>query len=321
MFKSISKKKLIIQFLVISILIFSVTGLAFTQKTYITLGTGGTGGTYFPIGGGMAELVRKYIPGFEASAEVTGASIENCRLLDTNEIQFAQAGANSVYFAYNGLEPFEKKMNILGCFNMHPSFAQFLVLKKSNINSFKDLIGKEIVIGPPGGGTYLTGLDILNAAGLTEKDFKPSYLSFSEGISAMKDGLVDVLIISSSVPNPAIMDISTTRDIKLLPLEDETFEKLEDVCPWYVLGKVPAGAYKGVNVDIPVAQRWNIVVCNSDLDEDLVYKCTKVWWEHKDHLLKIHPVIRYMSLDAATKVPIPMHPGAEKYFKEIGIIR
>jgi len=321
MFKSISKKKLITQFLVISILIFSVTGLAFAQKTFITLGTGGTAGTYFPIGGGMAELVNKYVPNVEATAEVTGASSENARLLDSNEIQFAQANASAAYLAYYGEGIFEKKLNILVCFNMHPSFIQFVTPRDSGINSIEDFKGKRVCVGPPGGTTYVSAYDIINTAGLTEKDFEPSYLSFAEGVTAMKDGLIDVLTVSSSVPNPAIMDISTTRDVILIPVEKAVADDLTERKPYYLPGKIEAGSYKGVDQDVPCIIVWNVVICNADLDEDLVYKCTKVWYENTDYLLKVHPIIKYMTLEVATEVPIPMHPGAEKYFKEIGVIK
>jgi len=314
-------KKIIINFLLVIVLVLCLAIEVFAAKTYIALGTGGTGGTYFPIGGGMAELVNKYVPNTEATAEVTGASAENVRLLDSGEIQFAQANASAAYLAYYGEGIFDKKMRILSCFNMHPSFIQFVTPKDSGINGIKDFKGKRICVGPPGGTTYVSAFDIINTAGLTKDDFKPSYLSFSEGVAAMKDGLIDVLVISSSVPNPAIMDISTTSDIRLIPVEKAVIDELTQKKPYYCSGKIEANSYRGVNQDVPCIIVWNVVICNADLDENLVYECTKVWYEHRDYLMKIHPIIKYMTLDVALDLPIPIHPGAEKYFKEVGLIK
>jgi len=321
MFKVIYKKKIIIQFLVILILLFSLTGLAFAQKKFVSFATGGTSGTYFPIGGGMAELVNKYIPNIEANVEVTGASLENMRLLDKNEAQFAQANSSAGYLAYYGKDVFEKKMNILACFNMHHSVIQFVTPVNSGINSIKDFKGKKVCVGPAGGTTYVSAYDIFDIAGLKTEDFDSNYLTKVDGIQAMKDGLIDVLVVSSSVPNPAITDISTTRNIKFIPVEKEVTDALTEIKPYYLSGKIEAGSYRGVDHDIPCVVVWNVVFCNADLDEDLVYQFIKVWYEHRDYLVNVHPICRYMTLEVATDVPIPMHPGAEKYFREIGVIK
>lgn len=320
MFLLILRKRLFLQiFFVFTILIIACS-VSLAAKEFIVLATGGTAGTYFPIGGGMAEVLNMSLPNVSATAQVTGASSENCYLLDSNEAQFAQANASAAYLAYHGLDIFDRKLNILCCFNMHPSFIQFAALKESGINNFEDMRGKRIVVGPPGGTTYVSAYDIMSAAGITEADIIPSYLSFSEGVTAMKDGLADVIVVSSSIPNPAIMDLSTTKDIVLIPVPDNVLKELPIEKPYYRPGIIEAGSYKGVNTDINAIIVWNVVICNANLDEELVYQCTKAWYENKDYLEKVHPIVKYMTLDVATQVPIPMHKGAARYFKEIGLI-
>lgn len=315
---SILKKKIIIQFLVIAILIFFLTGIAFAQKTFLSFGTGGTGGVYYPVLGGMAELVNRNIPNVEATAEVTGASLENIRLMDNGEVQIALANAGPIYFAYNGTGIFDKKYEILAMFNMYPSTLQFIALKDSGINSVKDFKGKRVCVGPPGGNTYEVTYDMMDHVGLTKDDITESYLTFIEGVQAMKDGLIDVLVVLAGAPSPAAVDISSTRDIKIVPVEKEILDNLE---PYYRPGKIDAGTYKGVDEDVPSVFVWNVIFCSDDFDEDLAYQLTKLWYENKDYLVNVHPILRYMDVNVATEVPIPMHPGAEKYFKEVGVIK
>jgi len=317
------KKKLLLTFIVVITIVFSVAIIAFAEKTtYLSMATGGTGGTYYPIGGGMCELLNRNIPNMLATAEVTGGSMQNCIMVDNNECQLAQANASAVYLGYKGMEPFkEKTNNVSSMFNMHPSYIQFMTLKNSGIKSFKDFKGKIVNVGSPGGTTFVSAYDIMAMAGITEDDIKPAYLSFSEGVSAIKDGVIDVTVISSSVPNPAVMDLTSTRDVSFIPVDEETFTKLSLKYPYYFTGKIEKGAYKGVEEDIPCVIVWNIVICNSDLEVDLVYQMTKIWYENVDYLIKVHPICRYMTLDIATDVPIPMHPGSVKYFKEIGVIK
>lgn len=320
MYKNINnllKKLIFATFLVLLVSLFAFNSLA---KEYIVLGSGGTGGTYFPISGGMAEILNKYLPDIEATTEVTGASIENCRLIDSNEHQFAQADSISVYLAYHGLDPFERKMKIKSVFNMHPSVIQFVVLKSSGIKTIEDFKGKRVIIGPPGGGTYISGMYVIEAHNLTIDDFKPMYLSFAEGVTAMKDGLADVLVVSSSAPNPSIMELATSREIDLIPVSQRALEELPKEAPFLIPGIISGGMYAGVDKDISAFMRWNLVVCNPDLDEELVYKATELWFEHKDYLVKIHPVVEYMTFDVATQVPIPLHKGAARYFRDKGVI-
>lgn len=316
------KNKLISIFIGLIIVILFFASITFAEKvTYISMGSGGIGGTYYPIGGGMCELLNKYIPNMMATSEVTGASLQNVIMVANNECQVAQANASAVYLGYRGMEPFKEKYNVSSMFNMHPSHIHFMALKSSGIKSIKDFKGKIVCVGPPGGTTFVSAYDIMAAAGITEDDIKPSYLNMTEGISALKDGIIDAIVISCSVPNPATMELTSTEDVSFFPVDEETFTKLFSKFPYYFKDKIEKGSYKGLEEDIPCVIVWNIVICNPNLDVDLVYQMTKVWFEHVDYLIKVHPICRYMILDRATDVPCPMHPGAEKYFREMGVIK
>ncbi|RKX75967.1 MAG: C4-dicarboxylate ABC transporter substrate-binding protein [Spirochaetes bacterium] len=292
-----------------------------TVTRYVVHATGGTAGTYFPIGGGMAELQNKYMEGVKASAEVSGASLENCRLVEKNEAQFAQANASAVYMAYYGKEPFKQELkNIRAVMSMHPSFIQFVVFKESGITTFEDLKGKKVNVGPPGGSTFVSSWDLLKTYGFKEDDINAVYLTFADAVTAMKDGNLDCAVVSSSIPNPAVTDLSVTRNIRLLEAKEEVLDKLIEKYPYYSKAKIPGGVYKGVDYEIWAMSVMNVVICNKDLEEQFVYDSLKLWFDHKDYLLDVHPIIRYMTLETAPNVPIPLHPGAERFFKEKGTL-
>ena len=313
---------LCLAFFIVSVGIAALPEASQAADRYIVHATGGTSGTYYPIGGGMAELMTKNMKNIKATAEVSGASLENSRLVQKNEAQFAQANASAVYLAYHGKKPFKSKLGKLrAVMSMHPSHIQFVVLKNSGINSFEDLKGKKVNVGPPGGSTFVSSWDLLNTYGFKKGDINAVYLSFSEAVKAMKDGNLDCAVVSSSVPNPAVTDLSVTRNIKLLEAKEAVLDKLVAKFPYYAKTKIASGSYKGVDKDIWAMTVMNVVICNADLETDLVYNSLKIWFNNKDYLLKVHPIVRYMTKDLAPKVPIPLHPGAEKYFKEAGTLK
>jgi TRAP transporter TAXI family solute receptor len=306
---------------VIVIFLFTMHASVQAKERYVVHATGGTAGTYFPIGGAMAELQNKYMKGVKATAEVTGASLENLRLIEKNEAQFAQISAPSVYMAYYGKEPFKQPLrNILGVMAMHPSHLQVVVLKESGINSIEDLKGKTVNVGAPGGANFVYSWDMLHTYGFKDKEIKAVYLTFAEAVKAMKDGNIDCTIVVSSVPNPAVTDLSTTRNIKLLEVKEEMLDRLVKKLPYYVKTKIYAGSYRGLDKDIWSMTTMNEVICNKNLEDQFVYDSLKLWFDHRDYLIKVHPVVKYMTKELGPKVSIPLHPGAIKYFKEVGAL-
>lgn len=298
--------------------------LAFTNvyaQTRISIGTGGTGGVYYPIGGGVAEILNKYVEGVTARAEVSGASTENCRLVGANEQQIALANADAVYYAYHGGREFKKPLKILSMFSMYPSNMQIVCLKSSAIKSIADLKGKRVAVGPPGGNTFIMTWAILKAYGFGEKDIKPVYQTFVESVASLKDGGIDAAFILAGYPNSAILDLATTRDIHLIPIEKSIIDKITAEYKFYADGVVPAGVYRGVDQPTPGLAVMNVWIAYKDLPENLVYKIVKAIFDHKDYLVTVHKKVADMNLKDAVKVPCPMHPGAIKYFKEVGALK
>ncbi len=308
--------------ILIFLAVFFILGLSMSQAaTRISIGTGGTGGVYYPIGGGVAEVFNKHIEGVTARAEVSGASTENCRLVGANEQQIALANADAVYYAYNGGREFKQPLKILSMFSMYPSNMQPVCLKSSPIKSIQDLKGKRVAVGPPGGNTFIMSWAILKAHGFSEKDIKPVYQTFVESVASMKDGGIDAAFILAGYPNSAILDLATTRDIRLIPIEKKMLDKITEEYRFYAEGAVPGGIYKGVGQPTPGLAVMNVWIAYKDLAESLVYKMVKAIFDHKAYLVTVHKKAADMNLKDAVKIPCPMHPGAIKYFKEVGALK
>ena len=308
-------------FSVLAIAALLIAGFGPARAERISIGTGGTGGVYYPMGGGVAELFNKYLKGVNARAEVSGASIENCRLVGANEQQLALANADAVYFAYNGGREFKKALPVLSMFAMYGSNMQPVCLKSSPIKSLKDLKGKKVAVGPPGGTTYVMTWNILKAYGIGKKDLTPIYQSFAESVNGLKDGTIDAAFILAGYPNSSILDLATTRDLRLIPMEKDMVDKVTDEFKFYSPGVVPGGVYRGNDTDTPGIAVMNIWVTNKGLPTDLVYNMVKVIFDHQDYLITVHKKAKDMNLKDAVKVPCPMHPGATKYFKEVGALK
>ncbi|MFH1006939.1 MAG: TAXI family TRAP transporter solute-binding subunit [Candidatus Latescibacterota bacterium] len=309
-------------FIPLVVTVMFILGLSNAQaQTRISIGTGGTGGVYFPMGGGVAEVFNKYLKGVTARAEVTGASTENARLVGANQQQIALANADTAYYAYHGQREFKKPLDILSMFSMYPSNMQIVCLKDSPINSIADLKGKRVAVGPPGGNTFVLTWVILKAHGFTEKDIKPVYQTFVESVDSIRDGNIDAVFILAGYPNSAVLDLANTRSIKLIPTADSMIKKIFEEYKFYTGSPIPAGTYKGVDQPIQSVVIMNIWIVNKTLPDDLVYRMVKAIFDHKDFLVSVHTKAADMNLRDAVQVPCPMHPGAIRYFKEVGALK
>lgn len=298
--------------------------LAFTpawaaQK--ISIATGGTGGVYYPYGGGMAEIINEYVPNTEAVAEVTGASVENVRLVDKGESAIGLVMGDVAYQAYNGVGKFESgKKNIAALFVMYPNQFHVVTLKDSGINTISDIKGKTISVGAPGSGTAVMGEAVLAAMGLGKGDYKPVFLSFNETAAALKDGTIDVGLWSVAPPTSSIMDLATARSIRILPFSDEDIARIRKQHPYYSRYEIPAGVYTGVDAPVPNPSVWNVAIVNREMPEAEAYQIAKAIFDHQPDLLKIHKAAQHtLPANAVKNAPIPLHPGVVKYLKERGI--
>ncbi|MDK2855497.1 MAG: uncharacterized protein PWQ86_710 [Bacillota bacterium] len=290
------------------------------ETTYLTFASGSVGGAYYPLGGGIADILSE-LPGIQCVSESTGASIENARLVASGESQLGFMMGDAAYKAVQGIEPFKEKLPLKALFSMYPAPEHIVTLKNSGINSVEDLKGKRVSVDAPGSGCEAMAREILKAHGMSYDDIEEAYLSQPEAATALKDGTVDAVFWNFAYPGAVVMDVASARDIKLIPIREEILDKLTKEFPYYVKGKIPAGTYKGVDQDVPALEVGNVVVVREDMPEDLAYTITKTLYENVKRLVEIHPVAAQMTPETGWQTPIELHPGAAKYFKEIGVLK
>lgn len=321
--KRISGKTVIVCVLAV----FAMTAImapapAMAKTRFVSIGTGGTGGVYYPYGGGVAEIWTKNVKGVKAVAEVTGASVENVKLCHKGETLFGEIMSDVAYQAYNGVDKFDKKpQKILGMFVMYPNVFHVVGMKADKLVSVSDLKGKKVSVGAPGSGTeFMTDLVLQGALGIPYDSFNVFRLSFNENANGLKDGSIDVGIWCVAPPTSSIMDLSTTHDIDVIPFTEGELKKITEKYPFYSAYTLPANVYKGQDKEVLTPSVWNTFICNADLDVELVYSLTKTVFENQEYLIKIHPFAKETTPEnAARHSVIPLHPGAIKYLKEKGV--
>jgi TRAP transporter TAXI family solute receptor len=289
--------------------------------TFIGIGTGGTGGIYYPYGGGVAEIWSKYVKGVKAVAEVTGASVENVKLADKGETVIGEVMGDVAKAGFQGTSKFRgKKHRILGMAIMYPNLLQVVVLKNSPITNISQIKGKSVSTGSPGSGTNFMSEAVLKALGIPLDSYSDKRLSFTETANALRDGTIEVGFWSVGPGTSSIMDLATTHDIRILPITAEQQAKVLAANKTYAAVDLSAGVYRGVDAPVPTIGVWNVMIVQKSLDTDLVYKLVNALWNHKDYLMKIHPSAAYTTPENAVKYsPIPLHPGTVKALKERGI--
>jgi hypothetical protein len=302
-------------------IVLALAGPVAAKTTFVSIGTGGTGGIYYPYGGGVAEVWSKYVKGVKAVAEVTGASVENVKLAHKGETVIGEVMGDVAVAGYNGLAKFKgKKHNILSMAIMYPNLLQVVALKKSGITNMEQVKGANISTGSPGSGTNFMTEAVLKALEIPLDAYKDSRLSFTESANALRDGTIKVGSWSVGPGTSSILDLSTTHDITVIPFTPEQTEKILASNKTYASVDLAGGIYRGIDTPVPTIGVWNVMICQKSLDTDLVYKLVKALFEHNDYMRKIHPSASYTTPENAVKYsPIPLHPGTIKYLKEKGI--
>jgi hypothetical protein len=305
-------------------IIGSITTVAAQVKTRISIATGGTGGVYYPLGGGLAALISKHIAGVEATAEVTTASVDNLKLLHANRVALAFTLPDTAWDAAQGqLKGFKEKVAVRTLAAIYSNYMQIVALDGAGIKNIPDLKGKRVSTGAPGSGTEVKGLRVLEAYGLTPKDLRSQdRLGVGESAGAMKDRKIDAFIWDGGLPTAAILDLAATPGIKiqLIPHGDAVAKMVAKYGPLYFVGTVPKTTYAGMAADVPVAAVTNLLVAHERLEEPLAYQITKLLHEHTADLAAVHPAAKEISLkNAVTGSPISFHPGALRYYKEKGV--
>jgi uncharacterized protein len=309
-----------ITILAISLIVLSAASVS-AKTSFISIGTGGTGGIYYPYGGGVAEIWSKHVPGVKAVAEVTGASVENIRLAHKGETVVGLVMGDVSVAAYEGDTQFQnKKQDVLTMAVMYPNLLQVVTLKSSGITDLEQLRGRTISTGSPGSGTNFMSEAVLKALGLGLNDYKDSRLSFTESANALRDGTIEVGFWSVGPGTSSILDLATTHEIHIIAIKPEQAQKVVAANPTYSAVDLSGGVYRGADQAVPTIGVWNVMVCQGSLDTELVYKLTKALFERNDYLVKIHPSASYtVPENTVAYSPIPLHPGTIKYLKEKGI--
>ena len=312
--------KKFVSLLLAVMLLVAMTASA-SAATFLSIATGGTSGTYYPLGGDLANLFNTVIPDVNASAQATGGSADNLRLIDGEEAELGTVQNDVSYFAYTGTDSFEGEQitsfSVISA--LYAEYVQIVVRADSDIQSIADFKGKSISIGAAGSGVYTNALHVLEAAGLTLDDIDAQYLSFSESADGLKNKQIDAAFVCAGIPNAAVTELSSTVGVRLISLSDEEVAALIAAHPTYTNLKLPADTY-GLSEDANCIAITALLVCSNNLDEELVYNMTKAMFEQEGILT--HAKAAEITLENAFNGvgELPLHPGAARYYSEVGVL-
>jgi uncharacterized protein len=294
-----------------------------SKDVRLSIATGGTGGVYYPIGGGMANILSKYIPYAEATAEVTAASVDNCLLVGAKKADMALIMADTGWDAFQGMSKFKEKLPIMTLAVLYINNMHLVTVEGKGIEKVTDLKGKRVSTGAPGSGTEVKCLRVIEAYGLNpDKDMTRDRLGASESAGALKDGKIDAYFWDGGLPTASVTDLGATPGIKLKLIShgDAIPKMTEKYGPLYFKGVIPAKTYPGQNQDVSIARVSNLLICNKDMKEKVAYDIVKTLFDHKPELVAVHKMAEELALEPQVDgSPLPFHPGAAKYFKEKGL--
>ena len=276
---------------VIAILVFGVSSVWAQKTVRLSIATGGTGGVYYPLGGGMANIISKYIPYTDATAEVTTASVDNCRLVGAGKAELALIMADTGWDAYQGRAQFKEKVPLRTVAVLYPNNMHIVTVEGKGIEKVTDLKGKRVSTGAPGSGTEVMALRVIEAYGLDPtKDMTRDKLGVSESAGALKDRKIDAFFWVGGLPTAAVTDLGATPGVKmkLIGHADAIPKMRETYGPIYVKGVIPAKTYPGQTADVPIAVVWNLLVCHENMNGDIAYHIVKTIFDHKPELITVH---------------------------------
>ena len=321
-------------------IVFSIVSTAAAQEpTFFRIGSGSAGGTYFPIAGLLANAISNPpgsrpceeggscgVPGLIAVAQSSNASVANCTAVQSGQIESGLAAADIVYTMFNGVGKFEgnksDKLRVIA--NLFPEHMQLVLPQGSDIKALADLKGKRVGIAQAGSGTQVVVLTILEGFGITRDDIEEAELNNSQSAERLADGQLDAYFYVAGTPTAAMVQLASTKGMDLYSFSEEERQKMLELVPYYYDAVIPAGTYEGLDYDvqtIAVGAQW---VTSSDQPEELIYDITKALWN--DNTRKLldsgHAKAKEIQLETALKgVLTPLHPGAEKFYKEAGVLK
>jgi len=304
----------------------ALTGAAQAQEKYsLSIATGGTGGVYYPLGGGMANILSKYVPGLQATAEVTGGSVDNLKLIATGKPYIAFSMADAGQDAYRGEDKFKgTKVPLRTLMVLYPNRMHVVTIDGIGITRMADLRGKRVSTGSPGSATEVMGFRVIEAAGLDkDRDMKRERLGVAESVNALKDRKIDAFFWVGGLPTAAVTDLANTPGIKIKLIDHaETVAAMnKKYGPLYIEDVIPKATYRGMDADNRQATVWNILVSHENLSNQTAYNIVKTIFDKREDMIAVHKEAENFKLEnqKAAASPIPFHPGAVKYFSERGV--
>lgn len=305
------------RFAIASLLAFALaacSGDGAPRRQFLSLGTGGTGGVYYPLGGALASRMSVSDSLRQYTAEVTGGSVENVNRILADQIDMGFALAVTAYEAYHGGQDFaEPQQDLSIVAPLYANITHVLVPGRSRATSLADLGGMRVSVGSAGSGTEQISRQLLEIHGLDYEDVDARFLSFNESASALRDGAIDAAIFSVGIPAAAVLEATTTGDVRLLGIRAETLEELRARYPYYSAGTIPAGAYPGVDEDIPTVAMMNWLVAKASLDDGVVENLLNILARDRVSLEQVHDMAKQIDLDRLDEAPIPLHPAARTF--------
>ncbi len=301
-------------------LIASIMACGAPKQTFVSIASGGTGGTYYPLAGAMAAIWNDGVKGMNAAAQTTGASVANVNLLREGKADIIFVQNDIAYYAVNGLELFKDKAfpDMKGMAILYPETCQLIVLADSGIKDVAGLKGKKVAVGAAGSGVEANARQIMAAAGVTYADIQVQYLSFNEAASNLKDGNIDAAFLTAGHPTAAVQDISATKDINVVKIDDAIVAKLQSTYPFYTKTTIPAGTYKGVDSDTQTVAVQAMLAVSAKLDAAVVEKMLQTMYAAagSERLTAAHAKAGAMITlqNAQAGMSLPLHAGAEKFY-------
>ena len=295
-------------------------------RQWLSVATGGTGGVWYPYGGGIAKVLSEHVRNVEATAEVTSASIDNLNFLRAGTADLAFTLADALNDAYRGVGPFTEtgRVPARALAVLYGSYVHLATTEGRGIDGLGDLRGKVVSTGSPGSGTEAAALRILEAAGLDpDGDLRRQGLGVGQSVDALRDGKIDAFFWVGGVPTGAVLDLANTpgRELKLLPLAELLPAlRAEYGAELYTPISIPRSTYPGLEADVPTISVANVLVVDREMSEELAYEITRALFEHRDELIAIHPEARNLTPKSAIEgSPVPFHPGAIRFYRERGV--
>jgi uncharacterized protein len=293
-----------------------------TGKVRLTMASGWVTGVYYPLSGAMSRIAYEKMDNISLSVESSGASVANARLIGSGDADLAILQNDIAYYAFHGEKMFDSAVkNITGGFMLYPEPCQLVVSTASGIKTPADLKGKRVAVGPLGSGTEANAAQIVEAYGLTFSDFQVERLTAGESADFLKDGRIDAAFFTVGVGASAIADLALLHDVKLVEIDDAHFAKLVADYPFYAQTVIPENVYSGIPATKTVTV-LAMVVARAELSEDVMYTFTKAIYENLDSIHNAHDMGKRVTLETAlVGMPLELHPGAAKYFKEAGVLK